>query len=550
MPMRFIFAFLVVAFPLIPARAQNWWCPAAGAYYPQARFCRNGTWVWVGPTTSASRPAMPAEEDQAHVGGSSQSTSLPTTASSNAATIGPSFDCERVRQPLALMICASPALSRADLRFNQAYQALRYQLDEAGRRHLREEDLKFLASVRRKCAIPETGPVSGSPECVAAQYERQRAIWMARLNGPAAEEATRPIEQQIALQARLQKLGFLASDVRIDGVYNDATRSAILAWQKTNDRPEIGFLGDADAAALATPPAAATEPPPPERPIASPPSPATSVPPSPADEGGASSSRNPGLPVLVIGSLVVIVAILTLVYRKYRKKILTQRVLKAAYENIYQHRRALVRRRFQTLRHDDYNNVIEEEWQKELNYFLEKVIDPAIRQLGVAEYALYGNMRPALLFAIKDLIGEQADSSESFTLGPNLTPTDYEQYCAQQLRSAGWSANTTKASGDQGSDIIAQKSDVRLVVQCKLYNHPVGNKAVQEVAAARAHEQADWAAVVSNSRYTYSAQQLAETNGILLLHHADLGNIDDLLKYRRPSFDLTRHSGTIRDRKP
>lgn len=531
--MRLAFAVLLVAFPLIPARAQNWWCPAAGAYYPQARFCRNGTWVWVGPATSAPLPSKPAEGGQARVDGPPQLSSTPTTASIGTMTIGPSFDCSKVHQPLALMICASPGVSRTDLRFNQAYQALRYQLDEAGRRHLREEDLKFLASVRQRCAIPETGPVSGSPECVAAQYERQRSIWMARLSGPAAEEATRSIEQQIALQARLQKLGFLASDVKIDGVYSGATRSAILAWQKANDRPEIGFLSDADAATLAATPAATTEPPPPERaqttPIASPPSPATPAPPPSADEGGTSASLSSGLPVLVIGSLVVIVAILTLVYRKYRKKILTQRVLKAVYATTYQHKRALVRRRFQTLRHDDYNNTIEVEWQKELNYFLEKVLDPAIRQLGVAEYALYGNMRPTLLFAIKDLIGQQADSSESFTLGPNLTPADYEQYCAQQLRSAGWSANTTKASGDQGSDIIAQKGDTRLVVQCKLYNHPVGNKAVQEVAAARAHEQADWAAVVSNSRYTYSAQQLAETNRILLLHHADLENIDALL---------------------
>jgi restriction system protein len=99
----------------------------------------------------------------------------------------------------------------------------------------------------------------------------------------------------------------------------------------------------------------------------------------------------------------------------------------------------------------------------------------------------------------------------------------------QQLRSAGWSASTTKGSGDQGTDIIATKADLRLVVQCKLYNHPVGNKAVQEIAAARTHEKADWAAVVSNARYTPAAEELAATNGVLLLHHTDLRTIDDLL---------------------
>jgi restriction system protein len=160
---------------------------------------------------------------------------------------------------------------------------------------------------------------------------------------------------------------------------------------------------------------------------------------------------------------------------------------------------------------------------------MNKVIDPVVRQIGPKEYSLYEAMRPAILLTIAGFVEQQVGSSESFTLGPNLSPADYEQYCAGQLRLAGWSADTTKASGDQGTDIIAQKGDLRLVVQCKLYNHPVGNKAVQEITAARTHERADCAAVVSNSRYTSSAQQLAATNGVLLLHHSDLRSIDDLL---------------------
>lgn len=148
-------------------------------------------------------------------------------------------------------------------------------------------------------------------------------------------------------------------------------------------------------------------------------------------------------------------------------------------------------------------------------------------------------MRPTLPYTIEALISEHAGSPEGdITFGPNLRPVDYEQYCAQQLRSAGWSADTTKASGDQGTDIIATKGNLRLVVQCKLYNHPVGNKAVQEIAAARTHESADYAAVVSNMRYTAAAEELAATNGVLLLHHADLRSIDDLLCQRgeRPTW--------------
>ena len=173
------------------------------------------------------------------------------TVASNPTRIGPSFDCNKASSPLALMICASPALSKVDLRFVQAYQALWQQVGKEGQRQLLAEAVDFQNAVLHACRIPETGPVSGSPECVAAEYERQRSIWLSRLNGPASEEASRPIEQQIALQARLQKLGFLPAAVTIDGVYGEATRSSILAWQGVNRRPQTGFLDDADATALA-----------------------------------------------------------------------------------------------------------------------------------------------------------------------------------------------------------------------------------------------------------------------------------------------------------
>ena len=173
------------------------------------------------------------------------------TVASSPTRIGPSFDCSKAYSPLALMICASPALSKVDLRFVQAYRALWQQVGKEGQRELLGEAVDFQNAVQHACRIPETGPISGSPECVAAEYERQRSIWLSRLNGPASEEASRPIEQQIALQALLQKLGFLPAAVTIDGVYGDATRSSILAWQGVNRRPQTGFLDDADATALA-----------------------------------------------------------------------------------------------------------------------------------------------------------------------------------------------------------------------------------------------------------------------------------------------------------
>jgi len=251
-------------------------------------------------------------------------------------------------------------------------------------------------------------------------------------------------------------------------------------------------------------------------------SPATSATPA---QGSTAASNDTSLAPLALVStaLILIVFFRNRIDRKRKFKI-----EQAVNTTIKQHKRALVRKRFQTLRHDDYGNLIADQWLKEINYFMDKVVAPVIFSLGSKEVKTYATMRSALVIQVANVI-ESEKSAETFTLGPNLTPTDYEKYCAQQLISAGWMANTTKASGDQGTDIIAIKGHIRLVVQCKLYSQPVGNKAVQEVAAARTHEQADFAAVVTNSRYTYSAQQLATTNQVLLLHHSDLTHIDELI---------------------
>ena len=98
---------------------------------------------------------------------------------------------------------------------------------------------------------------------------------------------------------------------------------------------------------------------------------------------------------------------------------------------------------------------------------------------------------------------------------------------------AGWEASVTMQSRDQGVDVIAEKNGLRVVLQCKLYARPVGNKSVQEAAAGRAHERAHRGAVVTNNSYTPSAEQLAATNGILLLHYRDLENLEALLEGNR-----------------
>ncbi|HTO78733.1 MAG TPA: restriction endonuclease [Methylocystis sp.] len=110
-----------------------------------------------------------------------------------------------------------------------------------------------------------------------------------------------------------------------------------------------------------------------------------------------------------------------------------------------------------------------------------------------------------------------------------MSPEEFERYCASLLRERKWDARVTPASGDQGVDIVADKRGLRIVVQCKKYSKPVGNRAVQEIVAGIAHRDAQRGVVVATNGYTASAKKLAASNEVLLLHHTELHRIDRLL---------------------
>jgi hypothetical protein len=106
-----------------------------------------------------------------------------------------------------------------------------------------------------------------------------------------------------------------------------------------------------------------------------------------------------------------------------------------------------------------------------------------------------------------------------------MTPTEYERFCARLLVARGWRAEATRASGDQGVDVVARALDRCLVVQAKKYASPVGNAAVQEVYAGMAHFRATFGVVVSTAGFTASARELAHSTNILLLHHDELATL-------------------------
>jgi hypothetical protein len=106
-----------------------------------------------------------------------------------------------------------------------------------------------------------------------------------------------------------------------------------------------------------------------------------------------------------------------------------------------------------------------------------------------------------------------------------MSGIEYENFCKSILEKNGWTCSLTVQSGDQGGDIIAKRQNKTVVFQCKRYVASVGNKAIQEVYAAKGFYKADECAVVSNANYTKSAKELAQSLSVTLFHHADLDNI-------------------------
>jgi restriction system protein len=180
----------------------------------------------------------------------------------------------------------------------------------------------------------------------------------------------------------------------------------------------------------------------------------------------------------------------------------------------------LARARMQTVRMDRYGRAVVDDWMKEAAYFLNTVARPALARFDAKTITKLLETDGKWFFNLVEARSEELARSMSFS--KSMSPVQYEEFCAQLLGRSGWSARTTKATGDQGIDVIAIRRGVRLVIQCKLYDGPVGNSAVQEAVSGKLHERADIAAVVTNSTFTPAARQLASSTGTLLLHHTEL----------------------------
>jgi restriction system protein len=235
-------------------------------------------------------------------------------------------------------------------------------------------------------------------------------------------------------------------------------------------------------------------------------------------------------------SVIVVIAIVALVpgyfvARFARRRMQENRAVRSLFLKVSisteQNLQDLRRNRAQLVQPGDYGIVDFEKWRKELIKFVSRSIGPS---LSPDEFSALQRSHAEVLRSIDDMILASLNMDPAFqAFSEDMTPTEFEHFCADELRRSGWKARVTTQSGDQGVDVLAEKNGVSVVIQCKLYSGAVSNKSVQEVAAGRIHYEAVHAAVVSKTRYTPSAKQLAATNEVWLLHYSELQNLDSIL---------------------
>ena len=97
-----------------------------------------------------------------------------------------------------------------------------------------------------------------------------------------------------------------------------------------------------------------------------------------------------------------------------------------------------------------------------------------------------------------------------------MTGSEFETFIADLFSKKGYTTTVTKASGDQGIDVIAERNDTKIGIQVKCYSGTVGNSAIQEAVAGKSFYSCDKAMVITNSSFTSSAIDLAQANDVIL----------------------------------
>jgi restriction system protein len=106
-----------------------------------------------------------------------------------------------------------------------------------------------------------------------------------------------------------------------------------------------------------------------------------------------------------------------------------------------------------------------------------------------------------------------------------MSGLEFEKYLEILFGRLGYHVQRTAYVGDQGGDLVLTKGGEKILVQAKRHSKAIGNKAVQEAAAARPHYQCHRAMVVANQEFTRPARELAKSNQVELWGRRKLAEV-------------------------
>lgn len=143
---------------------------------------------------------------------------------------------------------------------------------------------------------------------------------------------------------------------------------------------------------------------------------------------------------------------------------------------------------------------------------------PSNPELSIKNYIKDINIKKQASEYKKLMENNQKNKKYNVSIGDvdTMDGVDFEELLALIFKRLNYNVKLTKATGDQGADLIIEKLDKRTIVQAKRYSSKVSNKAIQEAVGAISFYDANNAIVVTNNYFTKSAIELAKKNNVEL----------------------------------
>lgn len=206
-----------------------------------------------------------------------------------------------------------------------------------------------------------------------------------------------------------------------------------------------------------------------------------------------------------------------------------------ASQKLEKHIPVLLAKKDRLIRTDEFGETVNTNWNSYLESYYKSKIEPYINgiidQLSEDNFQSFETSKMNFIFwkvvnkakilqAMHINLNAYIELNRKEYQGTplDISGSEYESKIATLINTeTSWSAELTKATGDQGADLLLTKGPIHIVIQTKYHKAAIGNSAVQEAYAAQKHYKADMAFVVSNSGFTKSAEDLAHSTGVKLM---------------------------------